>query len=93
ASDPAEEALTYTLDYDTLASWIDSGFLGEDATGSPVLMAIDAANETAIIVFGDNSDMTAASFVGTVTYDDTTGTIVDETTNSSLTFGITQISD
>ncbi|MEG0963383.1 MAG: hypothetical protein RSD28_05175 [Lachnospiraceae bacterium] len=88
-----EEELVYTLDYDVIASWVDSGFIGEDETGSPVVMAIDAANETAIIIFGDNSDMTAASFVGEVTYDDTSGTIVDEANESSLTFGITQIAE
>lgn len=93
---PAEtegEALVYTLDYDTIASWVDSGFIGTDETGSPVVMAIDEANEMAIIIFGDNSDMTAASFVGAVTYTDTSGTITDEANESSLTFGINQIAE
>lgn len=87
------EELEYTLDYDAIAEWVDSGFIGTDASGSPVVMAIDAANETAIIIFGDNSDMTAASFFGAITYDDTTGTIVDEANGSSLTFGVVEISD
>lgn len=93
---PAEtegEALVYTLDYDTIASWVDSGFIGTDETGSPVVMAINEANEMAIIIFGDNSDMTAASFVGAVTYTDTSGTITDEANESSLTFGINQIAE
>lgn len=88
-----DEETTYTLDYATIASWVDSGFIGNDHTGSPVVMAIDAANETAIIIFGDNSDMTAASFVGTISYGDTTATIVDEANGTSLSFGVSQVSD
>lgn len=59
----------------------------------PIVMAIDAANETAIIIFGDNNDMTAASFVGAIAYTDTTGTITDEANESTLTFGVTQVSE
>lgn len=87
------EELEYTLDYNAIAAWVDAGFIGTDESGAPVVMAIDAANETAIIIFGDNSDMTAASFLGTISYDDTTGTIVDEVNGSSLTFGVVQISE
>lgn len=93
APEADSEELEYTLDYDAIAEWVDAGFIGTDASGSPVVMAIDAANETAIIIFGDNSDMTAASFFGAITYDETTGTIVDEANGSSLTFGVVQISD
>lgn len=87
------EKLVYTLDYQTIAEWVDAGYIGTDESGSPVVMAIDETNETAIIIFGDNSDMTAASFVGAITYTDTTGTITDEANESSLTFGVTQVSE
>lgn len=93
APDANAEDVVYTLDYDIIASWVDAGFIGQDESGSPVVMAIDAANETAIIIFGDNSDMTAASFVGAITYDDTTGTITDEANGSTLTFGVVQVDD
>lgn len=93
ASETDTEELVYTLDYETISAWVDAGYIGTDESGSPVVMAIDAANETAIIIFGDNSDMTAASFVGAITYSDTTGTITDEANESTLTFGVTQVSE
>lgn len=87
------EQLEYTLDYDAIASWVDSGFIGNDASGAPVVMAIDEANENAIIIFGDNSDMTAVSFVGSITYTETEATITDETNELTLTFGVNQTAE
>jgi len=83
----------YTLDYNAIASWVDGGFIGVDASNSPVVMAIDAENEYAIIIFGDNSDMTAASFVGPITYTDDYATITDETNGLSLTFTVAEVND
>ncbi|MEG0167743.1 MAG: hypothetical protein RR709_07730, partial [Ruthenibacterium sp.] len=57
------------------------------------VMGVDAANETAIIIFGDNTDMTAVSFVGAITYEGDMATITDEANESTLTFGVTQISE
>lgn len=43
---PADsEELTYTLDYETIAGWVDAGFIGIDESGAPIVMAIDAAKE------------------------------------------------
>lgn len=83
----------YTLDYNAIASWVDGGFIGVDSSNSPVVMAIDSANEYAIIIFGDNSDMTAVSFVGPIIYTDEYATIVDETNGLSLTFSVAEVND
>ncbi len=91
-SAPAE-AQEYTLDYNAIASWVDGGFIGNDGSGAPVVMALDAANDYAIIIFGDNSDMTAVSFAGPITYTDDTATITDETTGLALTFGVAEVND
>lgn len=90
ATTPAQE---YTLDYNAIASWVDGGFIGVDASNSPVVMAIDANNEYAVIIFGDNSDMTAVSFVGPITYTDEFATITDETNGLALTFSVAQVND
>lgn len=101
---PAPEATTpaptptvpeegYTLDYNAIASWVDGGFIGVDASNSPVVMAIDASNEYAIIIFGDNSDMTAVSFAGPITYTDEYATIVDEANGLALTFSVAEVND
>lgn len=83
----------YTLDYNAIASWVDGGFIGVDASNSPVFMAIDASNEYAIIIFGDNSDMTAVSFAGPITYTDEYATIVDEANGLALTFSVAEVND
>lgn len=88
--EPAQE---YTLDYNAIASWVDGGFIGVDASNSPVVMAIDAKNEYAVIIFGDNSDMTAVSFVGPITYTDEFATITDEANGLALTFTVAQVND
>ena len=87
------EELVYTLDYDNIASWVAAGMIGTDATGSPVVFAMDAAGESAIIIFGDNSDMTAVSFLGSITYENDLATITDETNGLALTFGMTQTAE
>lgn len=88
-----EENSAYLLDYDSIASWVAGGYIGNDASGAPVVMGLDDAAETAIIIFGDNSDMTAVSFVGKITYEGDLATVTDMTNNLSLTFGVKQISD
>lgn len=90
---PAPETTEYTLDYNAIAAWVDGGFLGIDESGSPVVMALNATNDYAIIIFADNSDMTAASFMGPITYTDTLATITDTANGMALTFGVAQISD
>lgn len=88
-----EEEMAYELDYDVIAEWVAGGYLGTDASGAPVVLAIDEANENAIIIFGDNTDMTAVSFVGAITYTETTATITDEANQSTLTFGVNQTAE
>lgn len=87
------EGEEYTLDYNAIASWVDGGFIGNDASGSPVVMGLDAANDNAIIIFGDNSDMTAVSFVGPITYNGDQATISDTANGMSLTFSIKSVND
>lgn len=89
----AADETTYTLDYNAIAAWVDGGFIGIDESGSPVVMALNATDDYAIIIFGDNSDMTAASFMGPITYTDTLATITDVSNGMALSFGIAQISD
>lgn len=89
----ASEETEFTLDYNTIAAWVDGGFIGVDGSGSPVVMALNATYDYAIIIFGDNSDMTAASFMGPITYTDTQATITDEANGMALTFGIEEIHD
>ena len=87
------EEVEYTLDYDSIASWVTCGYIGNDESGSPVVMGLDDAGENAIIIFGDNSDMTAASFVGEITYEGDLATITDVANDLALTFGVKQVSD
>lgn len=89
----AADETTYTLDYNAIAAWVDGGFIGIDESGSPVVMALNATDDYAIIIFGDNSDMTAASFMGPITYTDTLATITDVSNGMALSFGVAQISD
>lgn len=93
ATPDAAAAQEYTLDYNAIASWVYGGFIGNDASGAPVVMAINAANDYAIIIFGDNSDMTAVSFVGPVIYDGDYMTITDEANGMALTCVVTEIGD
>jgi len=90
---PTTPEQEYTLDYNAIASWVDGGFIGVDASNSPVVMAIDAANEYAIIIFGDNSDMTAVSFAGPITYTDEFATITDEANGLALTFSVAEVNE
>ena len=83
----------YVLDYDSIASWVTGGYIGNDASGSPVVMGLDDTGENAIIIFGDNSDMTAVSFVGEITYEGDFATITDVASSLALTFGVKQVSD
>lgn len=93
ATPDAAAAQEYTLDYNAIASWVYGGFIGNDASGAPVVMAINAANDYAIIIFGDNSDMTAVSFAGPVIYDGDYMTITDEANGMALTCVVTEIGD
>lgn len=80
----------YVLDYNAIAPWVDGGFIGNDESGAPVVMALNQAGDYAIIIFGDNSDMTAVSFVGPITFSGEYATITDETNGMALTFSVTQ---
>lgn len=84
---------TYTLDYNAIASWVDNGFIGNDASGAPVVLALDSTGDYAVIIFGDNSDMTAASFAGAVTYAGDYATITDEANGMALTFSVAEVGD
>lgn len=89
----AEQEQVYTLDYNVIASWADGGFIGNDASGAPVVMALNATDDYAIIIFGDNSDMTAVSFIGPVTFSGEYATITDEANGMSLTFSVAEVGD
>lgn len=92
AADSAQEQ-EYVLDYNAIAPWVDGGFIGNDESGAPVVMALNQANDYAIIIFGDNSDMTAVSFVGPITFSGDYATITDETNGMALTFSVTEAGD
>lgn len=92
AADSAQEQ-EYVLDYNAIAPWVDGGFIGNDESGAPVVMALNQANDYAIIIFGDNSDMTAVSFVGPITFSGDYATITDETNGMALTFSVAEAGD
>ncbi len=83
----------FTLDYNQLASWIYSGFVGTSTTGEKVILALDAESDYGILIFADDSNMTAASFVGPVTYNKEYMTISDETNGLAMTFAVKEIGD
>ena len=92
AADSAQDQ-EYVLDYNAIAPWVDGGFIGNDESGAPVVMALNQANDYAIIIFGDNSDMTAVSFVGPITFSGDYATITDETNGMALTFSVAEAGD
>lgn len=92
AAAPAQEQ-AFTLDYSQIASWVTGGFVGQNAAGETVVMGTDADDEYGIIIFADNSNMTAASFVGPITYDGDYMTITDESNGLALTFTVAEIGD
>lgn len=83
----------YVLDYDALASWIYSGFVGTSTSGEVVILATDSESDYGIIIFADDSNMTAASFVGPITYDNEYMTITDETNGLALTCAVSEVGD
>ncbi len=89
----AAQADAVQLDYNEIASWVDGGFIGNDASGSPMVMAIDAANQNAVIIFGDNSDMTAVSFVGPIIYAGQYAAITDVSNGATLLFTISAVNE
>lgn len=99
ASEPAEEPtaeeeLTYTLDYDAIAAWVDGGYLGLSDAGEAIVLVFNEDMTMAGIIFGDPASGDAASFFGEmVDNNDGTVTITDEVNGLSMTFGVEQVSD
>ena len=58
-----------------------------------MILATNATNDYGIIIFADDSTMTAASFVGPITYTNEYMTISDETNGLALTFTVTEVGD
>lgn len=83
----------FVLDYNELASWIDGGFVGTAATNEAVILATNASNDYGIIIFADDSTMTAASFMGPITYTNEYMTIADEANGLALTFTVAEVGD
>lgn len=83
----------FVLDYNELASWIDGGFVGTTTTNEAVILATNASNDYGIIIFADDSTMTAASFMGPITYTNEYMTIADEANGLALTFTVTEVGD
>ncbi len=87
----AQDQLVFELDYDTIASWIYGGYLGQTEDGSPMLLAINEDASVAIALFGDNTTMEAVSFIGYLTDNgDGTVTITDPASELMITFGFEQ---
>lgn len=99
AAEPAEEPaakeeLTYTLDYDSIAAWVDGGYLGMSDAGEAILLVFNADMTMAGMVFGDPESGSAVSFFGEmVDNGDGSVTINDEINGLSMTFGVEQVSD
>lgn len=83
----------FVLDYNEIASWIDGGFVGTTAAGEAVIFATNTSDDYGIIIFADDSTMTAASFMGPITYTDTYITITDEANGLALTFTVAEVGD
>lgn len=83
----------FILDYNEIASWVTGGFVGVNTAGEAVIFGTDAADEYGIIIFTDDSTMTAVSFVGPITYSDEYMTITDEANGLALTMSVTEIGD
>lgn len=83
----------FVLDYNQLAPWIHGGFVGTSTTGETVILALDSESDYGLAIFEDNSDMTAASFLGPITYNNEYMTITDETNGLSITFIVAEVSD
>lgn len=89
AAEPQEQQ--FVLDYNQLATWISGGFVGMTANGEAVIMALDAESDYGIIIFCDNTDMTAASFVGPIAYNGNAMTIADESNGLALTIAVSDL--
>ena len=84
---------TVILDYDQLDAWISYGFEGTSTSGEGVLLGINSESDYGIIIFTDDSDMTAASFLGAFEYNEEYITIEDEVNGLALTFAVTELAD
>ncbi len=99
ASEPAgepvaEDELTYTLNYDAIAAWVDGGYLGMSDAGEAIVLVLNEDMTMAGMIFGDPASGNAASFFGDmVDNGDGTVTINDEVNGLSMTFGVEQVSD
>jgi len=83
----------FVLDYNALASWIDGGFVGTSTSGEAVILATDSTSDYGIIIFADDSTMTAASFVGPITYNNEYMTITDESNGLAITYAVAEAGD
>ncbi len=83
----------FVLDYNEIASWVSSGYIGLTTTGEAVVMGIDAEGDYGIIIFADDDSMTAASFVGPITYSGQYMTIADEANGLALTIAVVDAGD
>lgn len=83
----------FVLDYNAIASWVDGGFVGTSTSGEAVILATDSTSDYGIIIFADDSTMTAASFVGPITYNNEYMTITDESNGLAITFSVADAGD
>lgn len=89
-----EEAPTYVLNYDTIAAWVNGGYLGFSDAGEAILLVFNADMTMGGMIFGDPASGDAASFFGELTDNgDGSVTITDEVNGLSITFGVEQVSD
>ena len=90
----AKENSAYVLDYDTIAAWVDGGYLGMSDAGEAVLMVLNADMTMAGILFGNPESGEAASFFGEMKDNgDGTITINDAINGLSITFGVERTGD
>lgn len=90
ASTPGKEPM---YDYDTIASWVDSGYIGVNGNNCLAVMAVDANNEYALLITCDDSDMTAYSIMGPFFYDVNEYIIEDVGGGMVLGFAINEVNE
>lgn len=94
---PTETATTQgkepIYDYDTIASWVDSGYIGVNGNNYLAVMAVDANNEYALIITADDSDMTAFTTMGPLFYENNHYILEDAGGNMALDFFINEVNE
>ena len=96
AEEPVDETAdgegVITYDFDAIAAWVASGYIGMTDAGEGVVLFFDENGEYAGIFFGDPESGNAASFIGPCEFgEDATLTISDEVNGLALTCVLSEV--